>query len=817
VYSTGSEQFEIIDTLTPTKDEILVLGFSADNKYLALGIENDFVKIYSIENGKFNISKVIYDSKSVSSLSFSHDNMFLATVVSTEDKINFYKINDGQFNLYKTINYLDDIYSVSFSHDNKFFAIAHEKYVSIYSRNHNEINFLKKISEHDKIVTSVNFSADGKYFSITSYDNTISVYYISGNNFILLKTIDNHKDNVFCSSFSNNGLYLATGGKDGAIVYRLKQNIYPAILEIVERKFIDDNNDSILNAGENARILITITNKGKGKAFDFQAELDIKDDDYLTYTNPNKITIAPGETRTVIISIKTTMDLQTKLLNFTVNFKELNNTPPPSINFKILTKEFPKPNIYISNYSGNLIKRQVSSVKIKIVNNGKGEAENVRVKLDLPSNIIATDNSFFNIGTLKADSSFIINCDFLVKANFSSDSAKINAHILEKHNRFAQNKTMFFNVDTNKQNNIIDNTKPIFDIVKPTNKYIKTSDSVIQFIGQILNFNNLKYLKINNVEVEIDSVGKFSSNLNLKIGNNSIVISAVNNNNKEYKQIYQINREMYFVNVDIDIPIIDKKYKNRYALIISNENYKYLASLEDSYTMHDGLIFKEYANKTLGIPENNIYLIQDGNDDSFNPKMPVEYKKILNILDTNSEVFVFYSGHGIVVNKKAYFLPVNANVQVENNNYTVVNGKEINELLDEISAKNPKQIIVFVDACFTGTSKNGNSIMQNGGRNGIHRVDNGELKLPLNTIYFSATSNDKLAYAFDEKKHGLFTYLLLKTLQDSKGKICYEELFIQIKKSMKQIINAPNSAFNDEQIPTIITNPPSLKDNLINY
>ena len=45
-----------------------------------------------------------------------------------------------------------------------------------------------------------------------------------------------------------------------------------------------------------------------------------------------------------------------------------------------------------------------------------------------------------------------------------------------------------------------------------------------------------------------------------------------------------------------------------------------------------------------------------------------------------------------------------------------------------------------------------------------------------NIVVYSATSNDQPALAWDDKGHGMFTYFLLKKLQETEGNVNYGEL-----------------------------------------
>jgi hypothetical protein len=45
-----------------------------------------------------------------------------------------------------------------------------------------------------------------------------------------------------------------------------------------------------------------------------------------------------------------------------------------------------------------------------------------------------------------------------------------------------------------------------------------------------------------------------------------------------------------------------------------------------------------------------------------------------------------------------------------------------------------------------------------------------------NMVVFSAAQNDETAYPYREKGHGMFTYFLLKKLQETKGNVAFGEL-----------------------------------------
>ena len=55
-----------------------------------------------------------------------------------------------------------------------------------------------------------------------------------------------------------------------------------------------------------------------------------------------------------------------------------------------------------------------------------------------------------------------------------------------------------------------------------------------------------------------------------------------------------------------------------------------------------------------------------------------------------------------------------------------------------------------------------------------------------NMVVFSAAQGDETAYPNNEEKHGMFTYFLLKKLQESKGDVTLYELGEYIKTNVSQ-------------------------------
>lgn len=91
-------------------------------------------------------------------------------------------------------------------------------------------------------------------------------------------------------------------------------------------------------------------------------------------------------------------------------------------------------------------------------------------------------------------------------------------------------------------------------------------------------------------------------------------------------------------------------------------------------------------------------------------------------------------------------------------------------------------VTYFLDACFSGADREGSMLVA---ARGIAREAKRE-KLEGRTVVFSAASGDETAMPFEDKSHGLFTYYLLKKLQETKGQVNYGELAEYLKDNVRK-------------------------------
>lgn len=125
-------------------------------------------------------------------------------------------------------------------------------------------------------------------------------------------------------------------------------------------------------------------------------------------------------------------------------------------------------------------------------------------------------------------------------------------------------------------------------------------------------------------------------------------------------------------------------------------------------------------------------------------------------------LLLYYAGHGIRDEecKDAYLLPV------DGNGYNTAIGYKLSDLNASLSGSSVRLAVVFLDACFSGAERNGGMLASACGIVVKPKTETRHGTLVL----LSASQGDETAYPYRDKGHGLFSYFLLKKLQETKGR-----------------------------------------------
>jgi hypothetical protein len=95
----------------------------------------------------------------------------------------------------------------------------------------------------------------------------------------------------------------------------------------------------------------------------------------------------------------------------------------------------------------------------------------------------------------------------------------------------------------------------------------------------------------------------------------------------------------------------------------------------------------------------------------------------------------------------------------------------LKDLYRQLTIYPSKRVLIFLDACFTGGGRELGLLASRG-----VKIQPKENVLSGNLVVFSGSSGDQSALPYYEKGHGLFTYYLLKKIQESNGNLTLKEL-----------------------------------------
>ena len=244
--------------------------------------------------------------------------------------------------------------------------------------------------------------------------------------------------------------------------------------------------------------------------------------------------------------------------------------------------------------------------------------------------------------------------------------------------------------------------------------------------------------------------------------------------------------------VDVNIPQGRTTRDRTFAVIIANENYTKLSPV--AYALNDGKTFGQYCRQTLGLPETNIRYYGDATYGTMLAAMS-DIKKIATAYEGDIEVLFYYAGHGAPdEQQEAYLMPVDAYGVGSEACYSLA------RLYKELGGLGARRVTVFLDACFSGSTRE--DTMLASARGVAIKARNAS---PTgNMVVFTAAQGDETALPYRAQGHGLFTYYLLKKLQESGGEVTFGELGDYLTEQVSrrsQVVNRKS------QTPTVLVSP----------
>jgi hypothetical protein len=215
------------------------------------------------------------------------------------------------------------------------------------------------------------------------------------------------------------------------------------------------------------------------------------------------------------------------------------------------------------------------------------------------------------------------------------------------------------------------------------------------------------------------------------------------------------------VDVDTGIPRARVANPRAVAVVLGVERYERLPGV--SFAARDAAVFREYAVRTFGVRDDPEHLYYGLNADVTGTAL----RKLFGAdgwlgrrVTPETDVIVYWAGHGgpDLKTRAPYLLPSDADA-----NYPLQTGYSLRELYERLAALNARSVTVFLDACFSGWTRDAGQLLV-GARDVGVSIENPVLTNDRMSV-FAASAGNQVSSAWPAMRHGLFTYFLLKGLR----------------------------------------------------
>lgn len=237
--------------------------------------------------------------------------------------------------------------------------------------------------------------------------------------------------------------------------------------------------------------------------------------------------------------------------------------------------------------------------------------------------------------------------------------------------------------------------------------------------------------------------------------------------------------------VDRNIPVNPvRKERSRFACILVNESYEATGNVP--FAGEDGFAFEKYCEKTLGIPRERI--IRSKNNSLGHMKTALSDLAKKAEVFPDAEIIFFYVGKSVTDRYgNEYLLPTDCRPTDG-----VSRGLKIKELYETLGSLKAKLTTVFLDSeiCFHDSQRGEKRVAAES------MIELSDAVPAGNSVVFRSARPEEKPQRFPEKSHGLFTYFLLKKINETRGNVEAEALADYLE---TQILQTATERFNVTQ------------------
>ena len=227
--------------------------------------------------------------------------------------------------------------------------------------------------------------------------------------------------------------------------------------------------------------------------------------------------------------------------------------------------------------------------------------------------------------------------------------------------------------------------------------------------------------------------------------------------------------------IDTNIPKAKKINESTFCFIIANETYDELPTV--NFAENDGKTFRNYCIDALGVPHDQVFIYTNASYTSMTRALK-KMENLANATSGKSKFVFYYAGHGTPSeeDQSAFIVPSDGLVTVPSTCF------KLSDIYKNFGKMPAESVVVILDACFSGLNRDNSGLIA---ARAVARKPKKET-VSGNVIVLSATSEDETAMGYDEKGHGMFTYHLLKKIQQSNGSVKFGDLFQSVSEGVRR-------------------------------
>jgi hypothetical protein len=329
-----------------------------------------------------------------------------------------------------------------------------------------------------------------------------------------------------------------------------------------------------------------------------------------------------------------------------------------------------------------------------------------------------------------------------------------------------------------------DNQKPVIQI---TSSSSNGPQGTVR--GRVTDNTGVAEVRVDGQLVRVDGSGNFSKSTFVPVGGVAITVQATDLAGLSSSMSVRLERAATASSATLSFarlnPLVRKVAKNAdaLALIIGVDSYENTPA-RAIYADKDAQVFADYATEKLGIPANRIKTLVNNGAGERELLLSVRSWLSRASKQGKTDVYVFFAGHGLASDdgQKMYLLPYDGAPELLDKTAILRD-----ELFADISAANPRSVTVFLDTCYSGTTRGTDMLIAS------RPIAIKALKqlVPDNFTVMTAARGDQTAKPLEEAKHGMFSYFLMKGMegeadQNKDNKITAGELYEYVERNVVQ-------------------------------